>query len=38
MKIGAFLAEIENLCSTSEDANDAKNNTAKETIKKGLKQ
>ena len=37
MQIGAFLAEIENLCSTSEEANDDKNDTAKETNENGLK-
>ena len=36
MQIGSFLAKMENLCSISEDANDAKNCTAKESNKKGV--
>ena len=36
MQIGAFLAEIENLCFISEKANDAKNDTAKEANEKGV--
>ena len=37
MKIGAVLAEIENLCYSCEELNDAKNYTAKEANEKGVK-
>ena len=37
MRIGAISTEIENLCSISEEANDAKNDTAYETNEKRLK-
>ena len=36
--MGAFMAEIEHLCSISQEANYAKNDTAQETNEKGLKQ
>ena len=38
MQVEAFLTEIENLCSSFDEANDAKNGSAKEANKKGLKQ
>ena len=36
MQIGAFFAEIANLCSSSKEANDAKKDTSKEANEKGV--
>ena len=38
MQIGAFLDEIEDLCFSSEEANAAKDDTAKEANEKGRRE